>query len=63
MCDPPARQRLRRGDQPPSKTTLVRSTFESCRAQAIEGHSGHGPGAAVVAASAPYPRSMQMCRS
>src|SRR5215831_12585691 len=29
--------RLRPGDQLPSKTTLVRSTLHSCRADAIEG--------------------------
>jgi hypothetical protein len=45
-CDPPAMAltaQLRRSDQSPSKTNLVRSTFESCRADAIERHGRYGP--------------------
>jgi hypothetical protein len=36
------RPRLRRGN-PLSKATLVRSTFDSCRADRIEAHSAYGP--------------------
>jgi hypothetical protein len=42
-CDPwrlRRQPRLRHGDQSPSQTMLVRRTFDTCRADAIERHSG-----------------------
>jgi hypothetical protein len=40
---------LEPGDGDEFRSTLVRSTFDSCRADGIEGHSTYGPRAAMTA--------------